>query len=47
MAYMIAGYMIIWVASFVFIFSMVRRQASIERELAALKDAVGEKRERK
>jgi CcmD family protein len=43
MTYMVAAYLIIWGASFVFIFSMVRRQANIQRELAALKELINEK----
>ncbi len=38
MAYMVAGYLIIWVASFAFIFSMVQRQRSLQREIEQLKD---------
>jgi CcmD family protein len=38
MPYMVAGYLIIWVASFAFIFSMVQRQRSLQREIEQLKD---------
>jgi CcmD family protein len=38
MTYMVAAYMIIWFASFVLIFSMVRRQQNIERDLASIKE---------
>jgi CcmD family protein len=41
MAYMVAAYLIIWLAAFVFILSMVRRQASLQREIAVLQDLVG------
>ncbi len=44
MAYMVAGYMIIWLASFVFILSMVQRQRNLRREIDALKDVAGEQR---
>ncbi len=42
MAYMVAGYLIIWVASFVFIFSMVQRQRSLQREIETLKEMAGD-----
>lgn len=40
MAYMVAGYLIIWLASFAFIFSMVRRQRSLQQEISALKNSL-------
>jgi len=40
MTYMIAGYLIIWAASFALIFSMVRRQSHLQREIALLKELV-------
>jgi CcmD family protein len=40
MAYMVAGYLIIWVASFAFIFSMVQRQRNLQREIDTLKNMV-------
>ncbi len=43
MAYMAAAYLVIWAASFVFIFSMVRRQAGLQREIDALKEALRER----
>lgn len=39
MVYMVAGYLIIWLASFALIISMVLRQAGLEKELQALKEA--------
>ncbi len=42
MAYMVAGYLIIWVVSFVFIFSMVQRQRNLQREIETLKEMSGE-----
>ena len=38
MAFMVAAYLIIWLASFVFIISMVRRQSHLQREIATLKE---------
>jgi CcmD family protein len=38
MAYMVAGYLIIWLVSFVLIFSMVRRQRDLQREIEILKE---------
>ncbi len=38
MAYMVAAYLIIWVASFAFIFSMVQRQRGLQREIEQLKE---------
>ncbi len=42
MAYMVAGYLIIWACSFAFIFSMVQRQRGLQREIETLKDIVQE-----
>ena len=38
MAYMVAGYLIIWLASFAFIFSMMQRQRSMQRDIETLKE---------
>ncbi len=46
MAYMVAGYLIIWVCSFAFILSMVQRQRGLQREIEALKDVVREEQGR-
>jgi CcmD family protein len=43
MTYMVAGYLIIWLVSFVLILSMVSRQRKIEQELALLRDALQDK----
>ena len=43
MAYMVAAYLIIWIASFVLIFSMVYRQRKIDQELAVLEESLKEK----
>lgn len=37
---MVAAYLVIWLAAFVFIIGMVRRQAGIQREIAALRELV-------
>lgn len=42
MAYMVAGYLIVWACSFAFIFSMVQRQRSLQREIEALKEMAGD-----
>jgi len=46
MAFMIAAYLIIWLAAFVFIFSMVRRQSGLQREISALRELVQERDDR-
>jgi CcmD family protein len=46
MAFMIAAYLVIWLVAFVFILSMVRRQANLQREIAALKELMKEKEAR-
>ena len=38
MAYMVAGYLIVWLASFVLIFSMVQRQRTLQHEIDTLKE---------
>ena len=43
MTYMVAGYLIIWLVSFVLILSMVFRQRKIDQELALLREALQEK----
>jgi len=40
MTYMVAGYLIIWAASFALIFSMVRRQSNLQREITMLKELI-------
>ena len=37
---MVAAYLVIWLAAFVFIIGMVRRQASIQRGSRALRELV-------
>ncbi len=43
MTYMVAGYLVIWLVSFILILSMVFRQRKIEQELAVLREALQEK----
>ncbi len=42
MTYMVAAYFVIWLASFAFILSMVRRQRNLQREIEALREVVQE-----
>ncbi len=44
MIYMVAGYLIIWLASFVFIISMVQRQRRLQRDIEALREVAGEEK---
>ncbi len=44
MAYMVAGYLIVWACSFGLIFSMVQRQRSLQREIDGLKSVAGDER---
>jgi len=43
MTYMVAAYLVIWVATFAFIFSISHRQTNLRKELAALQEVVNEK----
>jgi hypothetical protein len=43
MTYMVAGYLVIWLVSFVLILSMVFRQRKIDQELAVLAEALQDK----
>lgn len=47
MAFMVAAYLVIWLAAFVFILSMVRRQGALQREISALRELVQERTNRK
>ncbi len=40
MIYLAAAYAAIWLALFIFLFSIFRRQQRIDQELAALEDAL-------
>ena len=43
MAYMVAAYMIIWLASFALIISMVKRQRDLQRELSTLREILDDR----
>ncbi len=43
MTYMIAAYLVIWVVTFVFVLSMVRRQVNLRKELATIKETAQQK----
>ena len=43
MSYMIAAYLIIWLATFAFVFSINHRQSNLRKELVALQEVVNEK----
>ncbi len=47
MLFMVAAYLVIWLASFVFIISMVRRQGALQREISALRELMQERNTRK
>lgn len=38
MEFMVAAYLVIWLAAFAFIFNMARRQSVLQREIDALKE---------
>jgi CcmD family protein len=42
MNYMVAAYMVIWLATFAFVFSISHRQTNLRKELAALQEVVNE-----
>jgi CcmD family protein len=42
MNYMIGAYMVIWFATFAFVFSISHRQTNLRKELAALQEVVNE-----
>ncbi len=46
MAYMVAGYLIIWLCSFAFIVSMVQRERGLRRDIETLKELAGEQKPR-
>jgi CcmD family protein len=43
MTYMVAAYLVIWIATFAFVFSISHRQTNLRKELAALQEVVNEK----
>jgi CcmD family protein len=46
MTYMVAAYLVIWIATFAFVFSISHRQTNLRKELAALQEVVNEKQGR-
>ena len=43
MNYMIGAYLVIWFATFAFVFSISHRQTNLRKELAALQEVVSER----
>ncbi len=43
MPYLVAAYLIVWLASFAFIFSMVQRQRNLQREIEQLQQVANER----
>ena len=43
MAFMVAAYLIIWLAVFAFLISMVRRQSTLQREISSLREQLEER----
>lgn len=46
MTFMVAAYLIIWLAAFGFILSMVSRQNALQREISSLRELVQERDDR-
>ncbi|MGQ9490038.1 MAG: CcmD family protein [Anaerolineae bacterium] len=46
MAFMVAAYLIIWLAAFAFILNMMYQQNKLQNEIALLKELLKEKRAR-
>jgi CcmD family protein len=42
MAFMVAAYMVIWLAVFIFVFMMMRRERQLESDIAVLKETTHE-----
>ena len=42
MTYMVAAYLVIWLATFAFVFSISHRQTNLRKELVALQEVVHE-----
>jgi CcmD family protein len=40
---MVAAYLVIWIATFAFVFSISHRQTNLRKELVALQEVVNEK----
>jgi CcmD family protein len=43
MAFMVAAYLVIWLAAFAFIVGMVRRQSTLQREISSLRELARER----
>jgi CcmD family protein len=43
MAFMVGAYLVIWLATFIFVFSIMQRQRTMQREIAALREIATEK----
>lgn len=43
MEFMVAAYLIIWLAAFAFIFNMVRQQGKLQREIEMLRELLNDK----
>jgi CcmD family protein len=43
MAFMVAAYLVIWLASFIFILTMVRRQSNLQREISSLREQLDDR----
>ena len=43
MAFMVGAYLVIWLASFIFILTMVRRQSTLQREISALREQLDDR----
>lgn len=47
MIFMVAAYLIIWLAAFIFILSMMQRQRSIQQEITSLRELAREREEQR
>jgi CcmD family protein len=47
LVYLFAAYAVFWALTFVFVFSIARRQKSLQREIESLKRALETRQERK
>lgn len=46
MAFMVAAYLVIWLAAFAFIFNMMRQQSKLQREIETLRELLKDKERR-
>ncbi|MCC7353774.1 MAG: CcmD family protein [Anaerolineae bacterium] len=44
MAYLALGFAAVWAVVFIFVFSMVRREQALDREIAALRELIAERK---